>query len=129
MSLPEDLKAELERALAVLPCTCDVAYKSRGLIAPDCSHCQYMDEVRAAIQPILERLVRDRDFHEDYKIRYQRERDELQAKLAATEAERDERDRLAIDAGNRHLAEVIVLEQRLEKAEAELTTLGGACAK
>lgn len=29
----------------VIGCTCDPAYKIRGLSAPDCAYCNYVDEV------------------------------------------------------------------------------------
>ena len=71
MSLPEDLKAELERAL---PCL----NRTRGCPAPDGFSCHYCC-ARAAVQPILERLVAERHC----------ELPALVAKLAAAEAGRE----------------------------------------
>ena len=35
---------ELLRMIDDIPCTCDIAYKSRGLSAPDCPRCNYVDK-------------------------------------------------------------------------------------
>jgi len=35
---------KLKEMIRAIPCTCDEAYKSRGLTAPDCPRCNYVDE-------------------------------------------------------------------------------------
>jgi hypothetical protein len=40
----EEQNKQLLDMINVIPCTCDDAYKDRGLIAPDCPRCNYIDE-------------------------------------------------------------------------------------
>jgi hypothetical protein len=35
---------KLKEMIRIIPCTCDEAYRSRGLTAPDCPRCNYVDE-------------------------------------------------------------------------------------
>ena len=40
----EEENQKLKEMIRAIPCTCDEAYKSRGLTAPDCPRCNYVDE-------------------------------------------------------------------------------------
>jgi hypothetical protein len=40
----KDKNKQLLEMINAIPCTCDEAYKSRHLIAPDCPRCNYVDE-------------------------------------------------------------------------------------
>lgn len=48
------VRALLDRASALFPCSCDDAYKMRGLSAPDCAWCQdvgeFVDDLRTVLR-------------------------------------------------------------------------------
>lgn len=48
MTLYEILMAQRVLLDAIPPCSCSDAYKSRGLVAPDCIRCQLEPELSAA---------------------------------------------------------------------------------
>lgn len=41
----------------IMSCTCDVAYKSRGLAAPDCAYCNYSDDIINIMGEFAEREI------------------------------------------------------------------------
>jgi hypothetical protein len=40
----EEQNKQLLDMIDAIPCTCDKIYKDRGLVAPDCPRCNYIDE-------------------------------------------------------------------------------------
>lgn len=51
------IKTKEEILDSVMECTCDIAYKSRQMAAPDCAYCQNYEAILAAMQSYADQVT------------------------------------------------------------------------
>lgn len=44
---------KLKRIAEIMPCTCNEAYRSRGMMAPDCAYCSYAEDLAEVLSDRL----------------------------------------------------------------------------